>query len=141
MATGQKLFLNLVITSPCISICKTDPVTGFCYGCGRSDEDKKRWKSEDVSDEWKINNLKENVNQSLYPEIRIYENPSTITYETSIRSGILKDYYITMSNIDRSDYYNIKFQKKPFMMWIWISVIFISLGGFLRLYKNAKNNY
>ena len=59
MATGQKLFLNLVITSPCISICKTDPVTGFCYGCGRSDEDKKRWKSEDVSDEWKINNLKE----------------------------------------------------------------------------------
>ena len=36
-----------------------------------------------------------------------------------------------MSNIDRSEYYNIKFQKKPFMMWIWISVIFISLGGFL----------
>ena len=34
-------FLNQVITNPCISICKTDPITGFCYGCGRSDEDKK----------------------------------------------------------------------------------------------------
>ena len=94
-----------------------------------------------VIGEFKINNSQENLYQSLYPEIRIYENPSTITYEASIRSGLLKDYYITMSNIDRSDYYNIKFQKKPFMMWIWISVIFISLGGFLRLFKNAKKNY
>ena len=64
--------------------------------------------------------------------------PNTITYEASIRTGLLKDYYITMSNIDRSDYYNIKFQKKPFMIWIWISVIFISFGGFIRLFKNAK---
>ena len=94
-----------------------------------------------VIGEFKINNSQENLHQSLYPEIRIYENPSTITYEASIRSGLLKDYYITMSNIDRSDYYNIKFQKKPFMMWIWISVIFISLGGFLRFFKNAKKDY
>ena len=102
-------------------------------------QDFKNYKA--VIGEFKINNSKENFDQSLYPEIRIYDNPSTITYEASIRSGILKDYYITMSNIDRSDYYNIKFQKKPFMMWIWISVIFISLGGFLRLYQNAKKNY
>ena len=102
-------------------------------------QDFKNYKA--IIGEFKINNFKENSNQSLYPEIRIYENPSTITYEASIRSGILKDYYITMSNIDRSDYYNIKFQKKPFMMWIWISVIFVSLGGFIRLYKNAKKNY
>ena len=27
--------------SPCISICKTDPVTGFCYGCARTNEEKK----------------------------------------------------------------------------------------------------
>ena len=85
--------------------------------------------------EFKINNLKNNSEQYLKPEIRIYENPSTLTYEASIRSGLLEDYYITMSNIDRSQYYNIKFQKKPFMIWIWISVIFISLGGFTRLFK------
>ena len=45
-----------------------------------------------------------------------------------------------MSNIDRSDYYNIKFQKKPLMIWIWISVIMIVVGGFIRLLSNAKNN-
>ena len=47
-----------MIISPCISICKTDPVTGFCYGCGRSNEDKKMWKIEKTSDEWKKENLK-----------------------------------------------------------------------------------
>ena len=91
--------------------------------------------------EFKIKNHQNNSERFLDPEIRIYNNPSTITYEASIRSGLLKDYYITMSNIDRSDYYNIKFQKKPFMIWIWISVIFISLGGFLRAFKNEKKNY
>jgi len=90
---------------------------------------------------FKINNYKNNKEMFMKPEIRIYENPSTLTYEASIRFGLLKDYYITMSNIDRSDYYNIKFQKKPFMIWIWISVIFISLGGFLRLFKNEKKNH
>ena len=46
-----------MIISPCISICKTDPVTGFCYGCGRSIDDKKMWKSEKTNDEWKKQNL------------------------------------------------------------------------------------
>ena len=91
--------------------------------------------------EFKINNFQKKSQQSLNPEIRIYENPSTLTYEASIRSGLMKDYYITMSNIDRSDFYNVKFQKKPFMIWIWISVILISLGGFMRILKNANKNY
>tara|TARA_B100000767_G_C19427562_1_gene394560 strand:+ start:61 stop:312 length:252 start_codon:yes stop_codon:yes gene_type:complete len=46
-----------MITSPCISICKTDPVTGYCYGCGRNNEDKKLWKLENTSDQWKSDNL------------------------------------------------------------------------------------
>ena len=48
-----------MIISPCISICKTDPSTGYCYGCGRSNEEKKLWKTENTSDEWKKNNIKE----------------------------------------------------------------------------------
>ena len=47
-----------MIISPCISICKTDPLTGFCYGCGRSNEEKKIWKHENTTDEWKTNNIK-----------------------------------------------------------------------------------
>ena len=87
-----------------------------------------------------IKNNKTNRKKILKPEIRIYENPQTLTYEAAITTSVLKDYYLTMSNIDRSDYYNIKFQKKPLMIWIWISVIMITIGGFLRLFQNAKYN-
>tara|TARA_B110001452_G_scaffold220668_1_gene192966 strand:- start:681 stop:941 length:261 start_codon:yes stop_codon:yes gene_type:complete len=43
--------------SPCISICKTDPVTGYCYGCARTEEEKKLWKNENTSNKWKTKNL------------------------------------------------------------------------------------
>ena len=50
--------MNKKIISPCISICRTDPVTGFCYGCARTDEEKKFWKDENIADDWKEENLK-----------------------------------------------------------------------------------
>ena len=46
-----------MIISPCISICKTDPKTGYCYGCGRTNEEKKIWKLEQTSDQWKRENI------------------------------------------------------------------------------------
>ena len=46
------------IKSPCRSICRTDPVTGFCYGCARTNEEKKQWKEENIADDWKEENLK-----------------------------------------------------------------------------------
>ena len=46
------------IISPCISICRTDPVTGFCYGCARTNEEKKQWKDENSTNQWKEENLK-----------------------------------------------------------------------------------
>ena len=46
------------IISPCISICKTDPVTGYCYGCARTNEEKKNWKDEKTSHNWKVENLR-----------------------------------------------------------------------------------
>ena len=32
--------MNNKVVSPCISICKTDPVTEYCYGCARTNEEK-----------------------------------------------------------------------------------------------------
>ena len=90
--------------------------------------------------ELEVSNNKTNKKNILKPEIRIYENPQTLTYEAAIKTSILKDYYLTMSNIDRTDFYNIKFQKKPLMIWIWISVIAIVFGGFLRLFQNGKHD-
>ena len=50
--------MNNKIISPCISICRTDPITGFCYGCARTNEEKKQWKDENSTDKWKEENLK-----------------------------------------------------------------------------------
>ena len=46
------------IISPCISICRTDPVTGYCYGYARTTEEKRQWKNEDTKNVWKEENLK-----------------------------------------------------------------------------------
>ena len=43
--------------SPCISICKSDPATGFCYGCARTDKEKKIWKDLNTTNDWKKENL------------------------------------------------------------------------------------
>ena len=48
---------NKEIVTPCMSVCKTDPISGLCYGCGRTDEDKKMWNDPKTSNEWKTENL------------------------------------------------------------------------------------
>ena len=50
--------MNNKVISPCISICRTDPVTGYCYGCARTNEEKKSWKNDNTEDQWKEENLK-----------------------------------------------------------------------------------
>ena len=45
------------IVSPCVSICKTDPRTGYCYGCARTNKEKKIWKDEKTSVAWKKDNI------------------------------------------------------------------------------------
>ena len=85
-----------------------------------------------------IFNSKDNSKKTLKPEIRIYNQPSTLTYEASIISNLSHDLYLTMSNLKDSQSYNIKFQKKPFMLWIWISALLIVFGGFLRIFKHEN---
>ena len=55
--------MSIKVISPCISICKTDPVTGYCYGCARTNEEKKLWKDESTKNQWKDENLKMIINR------------------------------------------------------------------------------
>ena len=59
LSSNYYINLKKMIVSPCISICKTDPSTGFCYGYARTIEERKMWKQPETSDEWKENNLRE----------------------------------------------------------------------------------
>tara|TARA_A100001015_G_scaffold205954_1_gene230276 strand:- start:535 stop:2412 length:1878 start_codon:yes stop_codon:yes gene_type:complete len=90
-----------------------------------------------VIGEFNILNIKKNSINGSYPEIRIYNNPKTTTYEASIGSNIIRDYFMTISKVDDSDFYNIRFQNKPFMLMIWFSAFLIALGGISRIFLRS----
>ena len=73
-----------MIISPCLSICKTDPVTGYCYGCSRTNEEKKIWKDEKTSEEWKKNNLNEITKRMSGWQLESFKE----SYKHKIKSGI-----------------------------------------------------
>ncbi len=74
------------------------------------------------------------------PELRIYNQPNIITSEADIKTNLLTDKFITMNSIQNQDYFNIRYQTKPFMAWIWISVLIISFGGLINLFKKKYEN-
>ena len=73
-----------MIISPCISICRTDPKTGYCYGCGRNIEEKKIWKLEDTSDEWKKKNIIEIKSRLNGWQLESFEESYTYKIENGI---------------------------------------------------------
>ena len=73
-----------MIISPCISICRTDPKTGYCYGCGRSNEEKKIWKLDDTTDDWKKKNIKEIKDRLNGWQLESFEE----SYEYKTKNGI-----------------------------------------------------
>ena len=78
--------------------------------------------------------FKKKYEKNLSPEIRVYNNPQTLTFESAIKTNLKQDLYLTMSNIDGSDFYNVKFQIKPFMLWIWLAAFLTASGGLLRIF-------
>ncbi len=73
-----------MIISPCISICKTDPSSGYCYGCGRTVEERKIWKLPDTSDEWKKDNIVEIKKRLTGWQLKSFEE----SYTYKIKNGI-----------------------------------------------------
>ena len=73
-----------MIVSPFISICKTDPLTGFCYGCGRNNNDKIIWKDKNTTDEWKIENLKKIQKRLNGWQLESFKE----SYNNKVKSGI-----------------------------------------------------
>ena len=73
-----------MIISPCISICKTDPSTGYCYGCGRNIEEKKKWKLETTTEVWKRENLKIIRDRLSGWQLKSFEESYTYKIENGI---------------------------------------------------------
>jgi len=72
------------IVSPCISICKTDYKTGYCYGCSRTDKEKIIWKDEKTSNQWKKGNINELIKRMTGWQLKSFKE----SYEHKIKTGI-----------------------------------------------------
>ena len=72
------------IISPCISICKTDPITRYCYGCARTDEEKILWKDEKTTNEWKSKNLEDIIFRMKGWQLNTFKE----SYKYKIKNGI-----------------------------------------------------
>ena len=71
----------------------------------------------------------------LKPELRIYNQPITITTEADIKTTFYYDKFLVMNLVKDNEYFNVRYQVKPFMIWIWVSTILIVIGGLLSLCK------
>jgi cytochrome c-type biogenesis protein CcmF len=78
--------------------------------------------------------------ENLSPELRIYNQPNIVTSEADIKTNFFTDKFMTMNLVQNQDYFNIRYQVKPFMIWIWLSVLMISLGGLKSLIKKKYEN-
>ena len=75
---GQK------IISPCISICRTDYSTGYCYGCARTEIEKKIWKDEKTNNKWKKENITELLGRMTGWQLDAFKE----SYDHKVKTGI-----------------------------------------------------
>jgi cytochrome c-type biogenesis protein CcmF len=73
--------------------------------------------------------------ENLLPELRIYNQPNIVTSEADIKTTLLSDKFIVINVMPNQEFFNVRYQVKPFMLWIWISVILISIGGLMSFFK------
>ena len=86
-----------------------------------------------------VENLNGHV-EILKPELRIYNQPNIVTSEADIKTNFLADRFMTMNLVQNQEYFNIRYQVKPFMIWIWLSTLLISFGGLKSLIKKKHEN-
>ena len=85
--------------------------------------------------------IKEDNNKEMFfkPELRIFNQPENITSEADIKINFFNDKFLVMNLVKGNDYYNIKYQTKPFMIWIWLSTIILASGGLINFFLRKQN--
>ena len=86
-----------------------------------------------------IENSKGSI-EVMEPELRIYNQPNISTSEADIKTGFLNDKFMTINIVQNQEYFNVRYQIKPFMIWIWFSVLLITSGGLISMLKKKYEN-
>ena len=127
----NNLFSSEIITNLKVGETFTSSKTKIVFK-SINQKQEKNYKS--IIANFSIENINETI-EDLSPELRIYNQPNIVTSEADIKTTLLSDKFIVINIVQNQDYFNVRYQVKPFMLWIWISVIVISFGGLLSFFK------
>lgn len=78
----------------------------------------------------------------LHPEKRYYNSGNQVTTEAAIYSTLFGDVYVAIGerNQNFTDYmsWTTRIWFNPYVLWIWLGVLFMSIGGIISLIKTYK---
>ena len=68
--------------------------------------------------------------KTLMPEKRFYNSGKQVTTEAAIHSTIFGDLYIAIGEVhENKEQWTTRIWFNPYTLWIWIGVLFLSIGG------------
>ena len=85
-----------------------------------------------------VYNQEKKIITILNPENRIYHITNNTTTEVSIHTNLLRDLYIVLGEGNLNDGWIVRIYYNPLVIWIWIGVLIIVMGGLLALNNNLK---
>jgi cytochrome c-type biogenesis protein CcmF len=68
---------------------------------------------------------------TLNPEKRHYNVKSSMMTEAAIDPGLWRDLYVALGEPLDNGAWAVRIQYKPFVRWLWLGGIFMTLGGLL----------
>ena len=71
----------------------------------------------------------------LNPEVRIYNQPEILTSEADIKSNLFTDKFLVVNLLKDDGYFNVRYQVKPLMIWVWLSIILLTFGGMISFFR------
>ena len=98
-------------------------------------KEEKNYKS--IKGTFIIQNI-DGIKNKMYPELRIYNQPNIVTSEADIKTTLMSDKFIVINLVKNQEYFNVRYQVKPFMLWIWLSVVLICFGGSMSFLKKKN---
>ncbi len=71
---------------------------------------------------------------TLHAEKRFYRTAKSMMTEAAIDRGITRDLYIAMGErLDDGDAWAVRIYYKPFVRWIWLGALLMSIGGIISI--------
>ena len=72
---------------------------------------------------------------NIKTEKRTYFPSGQVTTEAGIDTGLFKDFYVSLGDNFKEDSWSFRLQSKPFIRWIWLGALPITLGTFISGFK------